>query len=79
MEITKQERTAVLYCVICGSSEMVTAEGIDTYLTYSTSPPNPFMPLHLTHTMRSRASTHYAYTTILSDSAINVSQTAADM
>lgn len=57
--------------------KVVTAEGIDTYLTYSTCtlPPNPFMPLevHLTHTMRSQAHMTRRYTTILSDSAINVS------
>lgn len=53
--------------------KVVTAEGIDTYLTYSTLPPNPFMPLHLTHTMRSQAHITRRYTTILSDSAINVS------
>lgn len=47
--------------------------GRHRYLTYSTLPPNPFMPLHLTHTMRSQAHITRRYTTILSDSAINVS------
>lgn len=47
--------------------------GRHRYLTYSTLPPNPFMPLHLTHTMRSQAHMTRRYTTMLSDSAINVS------
>lgn len=57
--------------------KVVTAEGIDTYLTYSTLPPNPFMPLHLTHTMRSQA--HITRTPQSSPTLQSMSQTAADM
>lgn len=59
--------------------KVVTAEGIDTYLTYSTCtlPPNPFMPLHLTHTMRSQA--HITRTQQSSPTLQSMSQTAADM
>lgn len=69
------KNNGVVLCYLWQLLKVVTAEGIDTYLTYSTLPPNPFMPLHLTHTMRSQAhiTRRYWYTTILSDSAINVS------
>lgn len=79
MEITKQERTAVSSCIVLfvAVAEMVTAEGIDTYLTYTTLPPNPFMPLHLTHTMRSQA--HITRTQQSSPTLQSMSQTAADM
>lgn len=63
----------VVLCYLWQLLKVVTAEGIDTYLTYSTLPPNPFIPLHLAHTMRSQAHITRRYTTILSDSAINVS------
>lgn len=43
------ENNGVVLCYLLQLLKVVTAEGIDTYLTYSTLPPNPFMPLHLTH------------------------------
>lgn len=67
------KNNGVVLCYLWQLLKVVTAEGIDTYLTYSTLPPTPFMPLHLTHTMRSQAHITRRYTTILSDSAINVS------
>lgn len=67
------KNNGVVLCYLWQLLKVVTAEGIDTYLTYSTLPPNPFIPLHLTHTMRSQAHITRRYTTILSDSAINVS------